>query len=471
MVDGAKVLRHALATLSASVLNVDPGPTWAAAFDAARWCLGGAQPSVPRGVSEGDHVARSLMLRTALLVGNHELTATLCENPASSEGRLLSLWAKVWRGGSCSREDVEHIASEARSQGNGGLVVEAVALEALVMLEAGFVAEGLRKARHAARMGRTEELPFPAFLANCVLARARRLSGGPMQGAHILRSIRRVAPTPWHRWIDWEEALCRGTNQDVGSWLALRTPSWFALGDRDLSFVEAAAGRRPVSDASLAAWATGDSDHIPFGLTAFASVDGITAVAVGTPGQPPRRVLGACQDQLQRAGATPIDTGARRTGRASRLLACLCLAEHGIDTPTLFRQAYGTVFVEDLHRGVLDVQLHRCRKALPDGVEIVRESGRLHLRYAIPISVADPRGDRPGDERVLGLFGQHGRLNAKDTARHLNISRRAAATVLKELADEGFCRARVRKRGELVYTVEDSVFHTPTETGALREVE
>lgn len=149
------------------------------------------------------------------------------------------------------------------------------------------------------------------------------------------------------------------------------------------------------------------------------------------------------------------------------MIACLVLAGHsGLTNADLFTQAYGTQYVPDLHRGVLDVQLHRCRGGFSEHAQLVRADGRVTLNTKRPLAVVDPRCDRRGDERVLHLLGSHGRLSAQDTASELQISRRMAAIALKELAEEGFCTPLASARGRLVYTVEDTVFHPLTQAGA-----
>jgi len=453
-------IRRALRALDPGALEgVAAGDSTAAA---AGWLLGGPRPALlpldaPR--------ARRLALRAALLHFDHEAASALTERLDDTlEDRILGGWGALWDGRAPSGS-FEALASRARADKRGDLVVEASALRALEAVERGALEDALAVGRRACRMGRAEELPMPALLANVVLARVRRLGSQPLQAAHILHTVRRFAPSPWRRWIDWELALCGRPDPDDSSPPPPpdRAPAGFALAARDRSRIAQALGEAPLEDAAIARWARGDDDDVPWGLVGF-SDRGVTAYAVGGGDERPRRFLGAARPSLQTRGVEFVARRKRRDGRTDRVLAALLLAgAQGLDAPGLFRRGYGAVYVEELHRGVVDVQLHRCRAALGDAATIVRAGDRVRLSAPEPLAVADPRGNRRGDERVLQLLGSRDRLDAAATAGALGMSRRAAASALKELAAEGFCRVERVGRGQLVYRVEDTTFHTPTQ--------
>lgn len=382
------------------------------------------------------------------------------------EDDLLRAWAAIVHGEPVSEETLSAVVRDARSSGRGDLLVEAEALRAWARVESGAHDDALDAARRAYLMGRSEELPMPAFLASIVLARVRRHVGQPARAAHILRTVRRFAPTPWYAWLDAERALCEGAPGEPDTWVEELARRAHAPLARDARRLRDALGESNVHAPELQEWAAGRCDEIPFGFHAFGAPDGTSAYAVAFDDTERRRVLGSAEQRLHARGVHVVRGGGRRSdGRAARVIAVLVLAgSEGCATAELFRLGYGVRYVEDLHRGVLDVQLHRCRKLLGQRATLERSGVGLRLVVHEALAVADPRCSRRGDERLLQALGRAHRLDAKEAAAHLGVSRRAAASALKELADEGLCAVHEAARGQLVYHVEDSLFHSPTQT-------
>ena len=71
----------------------------------------------------------------------------------------------------------------------------------------GALEEALSFARRASLISRTEGLVIHEYLANLVLARARRYSGQASQSLRITHALEQVVPDPWKHWVEWERAF------------------------------------------------------------------------------------------------------------------------------------------------------------------------------------------------------------------------------------------------------------------------
>lgn len=458
----ARAIRHALTRLKLEPLETEALDTLATR--AARWLLGGARPTL-RGTPS--LLASRLLVRGAILHEDEEMWGRVAPFLGrSGEDELLRAWAALVHGEPVSEDVLNAVARDARSTERGDLLVEAEALRAWTHVENGALDAALEVARRAYLMGRSEEMPMPAFLASIVLARVRRHVGQPARAAHILRTVRRFAPAPWHAWIDAERAFGEGVPTDPATWVRELGRRCHAPLVRDAGRLREALGEIDVRTPELQLWASGQRDDVPFGFHAFGAPDGTNAYAVGFDDTLRRRVLGAAESRLRDQRVAVVRGASRRAdGRTSRVIAVLLLAgAEGCETSELFRLGYGVRYAEALHRGVLDVQLHRCRKLLEGRAVLERTNVGVRLIVRESFAVPDPRCSRRGDERLLQLMGRTQRLDAKEAAMQLGVTRRAAATALKDLAEEGLCAVEERARGHLVYHVEDSLFHSPTQT-------
>ena len=180
------------------------------------------------------------------------------------------------------------------------------------------------------------------------------------------------------------------------------------------------------------------------------------------PGSAGVRLLCAGVALALSAGAARVRQSRRRHGRVETLLAILALAgPAGLDEPSCFARAYGFAYVPELHRGVLDVLVHRARMAV-DGVAVVsRTSGRLTLVTTRPLLIPDPMTSRSTTDRVLRLLAERGRASARDAAVALGLSLRAVQGALNELAGNHACVIE-RDGRRVAYVIEDSVFSEPT---------
>jgi hypothetical protein len=152
----------------------------------------------------------------------------------------------------------------------------------------------------------------------------------------------------------------------------------------------------------------------------------------------------------------------RTQGRIETLLSILALASlPGIDEGPCFEAVYGFRYAPELHRGVLEVLIHRARADVDGVAEIRRESGRLSLHADRPMLIPDPRVSERTQDRILRYLAQRGAASARDAAQGLGVSLRAAQGALKELAETGACQQR-RDGRAVEYVVEDTVFSEPT---------
>ncbi|MEO1334877.1 MAG: hypothetical protein AAFV29_04510, partial [Myxococcota bacterium] len=115
---------------------------------------------------------------------------------------VSSAWAAFGNGRRFDVASLEAVQSLARARKDAPLTIEATVVQSLLASE-----HGLRTARRASRMARTENMPQLQYLANLVLARHRRLERRPHLAAYILKALMRVAPAPWATWLQWELTL------------------------------------------------------------------------------------------------------------------------------------------------------------------------------------------------------------------------------------------------------------------------
>lgn len=415
------------------------------------------------------------------------------EDAEAEVERALARSLSAWVGGEPRPVDLEALAARAAGERRAAAVVQICALRALFAIEAGDHATGLALARRGSLMARTEAIPTAEWLANLALARARRYSRQTHLAVRILEALDRVAAPAWRPWLDWERLLAAGAVPDGqlprgGAAAALRELLAAAeAGDRGafcrradalLAAITVEPFRREAvvligaidpfeqdRDAcdDLRAWRRGDAPLAP------ALLHGL----LPPPGQPGACVLlwpdGQCVRFLPAGvplldghGVARLPASRRQHGRADTLLAVLALAgPGGLDEAACFARAYGFSYVPGLHRGVLDVLVHRARGVVEGIASITRAPGRLALATSRPLLLSDPRTSHATTDRVLRLLAEQGRASAKETAARLGLSLRAAQGALSELAGSHACVVE-RDGRNVTYAVEDSVFSEPT---------
>ncbi|MEZ4226304.1 MAG: helix-turn-helix domain-containing protein [Polyangiaceae bacterium] len=404
-----------------------------------------------------------------------------------------------WLSASTSHANPDALATlehEALAAGLADVVVDAAALRALALVESGNLEHALEHARRASRMARTESLPQQEYLANIVLARVRRLSGRPYLAAHILEALSRFASPMWRRWVHWEHVLAAGASieapADAPSRAIASMVAAATAGDREqlvraaelateltssITFAQQDALRAraaldvdfdtPLSEMLLNDWRAGATDDPPFGVLGLASGVGNDRprahVLVG-PKRLGRRAL--------RLGATPVvpcDVDLkplqRRESRTDAVLAVLALAgKHGEQEATLFAKVWGFPFEPTRHQDVLNMALSRARARLVGCGKLQRASSSLVLVPELTLSIPDPRGSSPADDRLLWFLARHAGASAAQTATALGVPLRTVQGSLKALVDEGLCASRRQGRGAEYY-VEDTTFQEPTRPG------
>ena len=401
--------------------------------------------------------------------------------------------------------DVEAIAAKSR---DAGLVIDAASLRALALLGAGKLDEATPVARRASRMARTEALPAQEYLAHLVLARVRRLQGKPAMSTRILSALATVAPRAWWGFIAWEQLLSAGPDvaapliealgegddgpvakTAVGFYRTLEAAetseraevvrAFHALGTMAPTFADLAAELdqariaidpdAPVDAAppALLAWLRGEVDSMAPGLPGLCIAAGEEAApnepaawVVAEPSRAPRRVVRAGVGLAERA--VRVRHTRMKVGREDTALAVLALAgPQGLPAETCFAQVYGFEYKPDLHEGTFRVLLHRL-KARVEGVgQLAWQNGRVTLDLMGPLIVADPRCSRATDDRIMLALARSGSATAKEIAAALRIPLRTVQSAIRELVDEGACRAE--QEGRIVrYVVEDTTFSEPT---------
>jgi len=409
----------------------------------------------------------------------------------------------AWLGGEAPPADLDALAARAAGAGLAGALVEICAIRALHALQAGEHAAGLTLARRASLMARTEGLLDAELLANLALVRARRYNRQAHLALRIAETLDRVATPPWRAWLDWER-LFAGRPAMAGAAGLARPEQAPALevahllltaeaGERALfrrqvaelrgtlaaeplrrdaaELIAALDPAEPVATAELRAWREGASALPPaalHGLVVPSVVAGAPDSALAgayvllVPGLPGVRLLRAGLALALGAGAARVRQSRRRHGRVESLLAILALAgPDGLDGPGCFARAYGFGYVPAIHRGVLDVLVHRARAAVEGIASLTRADGRLALGTSRPLLIPDPTSSRSTTDRVLRLLAERGRASAKEAAAQLGLSLRVVQGALNELAGSHACVVE-RDGRHVSYAVEDSVFSEPT---------
>jgi hypothetical protein len=421
----------------------------------------------------------------------------------------------AWLRGEPPPTELEGLGARAAGAGLAGALVEICAIRALAALQAGDHAAGLTLARRASLMARTEGLPDAELLANIALVRARRYSRQAHLALRIAEALDRVATPPWRAWLDWERLFAGHppTLRAAGAGPAADTPALLVAhllraaedGEpvrfrqqveqlraavaaepfrRDAAdLIAALVPSEPAATTELEAWRLGLSQLAPAALHALvvppvpsatarqppgeddqpASEPGPAgAYVLLAPGRPGVRLLGAALALALGSGAARVRQSRRRHGRVESLLAVLALAgPAGLDEPSCFARAYGFGYVPEIHRGVLDVLVHRARSAVDGAAVVDRANGRLALLTSRPLLIPDPSTSRSTTDRVLRLLAERGRASAKEAAADLGLSLRLGQGALNELAGSHACVVE-REGRRVTYAVEDSVFSEPT---------
>jgi len=326
-----------------------------------------------------------------------------------------------------------------------------------------------------------------------VLARFRRQTAKFHLACRILSALRRFASPPWHRWIDWELTFAGGGG-------ALETPSApasalraqigaaargdraafdhasragvaFAPHERDLERLRIAIDpscRLETAEPALGAWLHGALDRAPGGVegacldTEMGSDDEATlAYVVAVPGRSARRVMRAGLALVSDRAALGALAARPSQARLDVAAAVLALAgPEGIAPETFFRAAYGFAFVHSRHRSVLDSLVHRLRQRHGGEAEIERTGDALRWITHRTTIVPDPRSRIGVGDRLLRLLAAR-RRTARAAAQELGVPLRTLQLVLRDLVDDGVCRAHKTGR-HVVYLVEDTTFSEPT---------
>ncbi len=482
-----------------ALLEQRPEPSaaaWRLAIEAGLRFLGspGAPPRLPL-PSDAKLTSHGLywLGREALLAFDPEAvercarTAETLSPVDDVDGLRLSLTRALGQlaKGDADLPSLKQLERDAGRAKHAGFVIDAASLAALAEAAAGNGAGALETARRASRMARTEGLPQREYLANLVLSRMRRLNGAPHLAARIALALRTFASAPWHAWIDWELFLT-GARRETGGGERVLGDLLAAAGTGDRTSYEAArfAARDrvrglapfaedvdvvnalldPIADREPAVtrdFREGRDPVIPQGLRGLAashSGDGVLALVVAQRPGTARRLLAPGRRLLR--GSPP--SSPRRKARTEAILCALALAgEGGMSDPSLFHSVYGFEYVPELHSNVLAVALHRARRELPSGAELVHEAGESRLRLGAAIAIPDPRCVTPAEERVLHFLGQVDTASARDVAEALDVPLRSVQAAMTALVAEGMCSQR--KLGRRVeYQVDDTTFQVPT---------
>ena len=413
----------------------------------------------------------------------------------ASAGRL---WSRVLDGDQDIEESCRSVVQTAGRLRLADVVVETTALRALAALGRDEPQPAVALARRAARMARTEAMPEPERMACFVLARVRRSTGQPHLALRILTALARVVPPRWRPWLEWELLFAGATRAPgAGTATALVEILDAARGgdrarfDRAVSAQESAlawADRARERDALVAAldpqvdpstmepplraWALGETPVAARGLLGAASPgEGETALAhvVTGPYGVPRRCLSDGVALVGDESALRLARMQRRQGRLDTAAAVLALAgAPGLEATHFFREVYGFPFAPALHRGALDVLVHRLRERLHDGAVVHRTSERLVLEPRRVLVLPDPRCAPLVGDRILRLLAVERRASARDAAKRLGVPLRTVQTALRELVADGACSVQ-RDRGRVEYGVQEPTFSdTTTRLGMTR---
>jgi hypothetical protein len=445
-------------------------------------------------------------LRAALVTRDLELLVGfrdfLVERaPDRIEAAAATLFAGVAEGRT-DAEAARELAARASRERRPLFVIDATVLQALGELASGAGDVALAHARRASRMAQSEGMPQAEYLANLVLARARRLNGLPHLATRILAGLAKVVPSPWRGWLAIELALA-GAVELAGEVLdgagdepsvdtaRLLLSAIDGLASEDVQRYRAAiaslAGSRwsdIAADAStmtftidphasladapveVIAWCAGASDLPPRGLWGLSarsrddSEEAAVACVLAGPSDTARRFLVMGAPLATNAGV--LKQTRRKQGRLDTTIAVLALAgPDGLADDELFRRVYLFAYAPHLHRSALDVLLHRVRERLGDTGTLSRTDGRVALAFAAPVVITDPRCGRPIDDRLLYLLATRGHATAKEAAQALAVPLRTAQAALQDLVEDGSCQ-RLRHGNRVEYRIEDTTFSEPT---------
>ncbi|HJL14213.1 MAG TPA: hypothetical protein RMH99_01085 [Sandaracinaceae bacterium LLY-WYZ-13_1] len=374
------------------------------------------------------------------------------------------------------------LAESAAGANDETMVLLAACVRALAALGRRETDRATELARRASRMARTEGLLPEEYVANLVLARARRHAGRPHLAVRITTALALVVPPSFHRWVAWEACLAGEPLRRDGELAALVDEASAgarerldarrsALEDRvatcapmraELAALVGMLDPRCAATEPVAPWRRGASSEAPLGIRVPADPTRAAAFVFGREdGEPGPRLAQAGLGLLPPVRS--FERGGQQKHRVHTALAALASrGGAGMTAEALFEAVYGFAPVPVKHDGVFRVLLHRTRKSLGDAGTIDGGDGRLTLRLRIPIVVADSRYRRPLSEHVLSLVGAGRRgMTAREIARHLELPLRSVQTVLGELVDDGACLAE-RDGRRVTYVVEDTTFHEPT---------
>lgn len=378
-----------------------------------------------------------------------------------------------------SDDELRDAQAQAVSVGEAARAIDLASARALLALARFDHETALSLARRASRMAQTERFPQSQYLANSTLARARRTVGRAHLATRIVRAIARVAPSCWRPWLEWELALagdsrCAEIDRALaaaaaGDRGALATsvgefPRAHALSG-DLGTLVAILDPLSLShDPSVLAWREGLVHAIPRGLDALsagADPHASLAAVVSRPNHMPVRIATAGIGLVE--GPHVVLHQLLDTRRSGPLVAAVALAgETGLTDAALFETVYGFAYDEALHRGRLDVQLHRTRGALGEHAELVRRGATVTLRPRTTLVIPDPRCARPTEAGLLRMLARSDAgVAARDLAAELGLPLRTVQAALEGLVEEGAC-VRVRNWRQVAYKVEDTTFEEPT---------
>jgi DNA-binding transcriptional ArsR family regulator len=405
-------------------------------------------------------------------------------------------------------ESAARLQREALSLRVAPLVIELSAQRALAAELRGDSALSIEMARRASLMARTEALPQLEYLAHLVLARERRVHGRGHLAIRILSALERTAAPAFRGWLAWELAFAGDLAEServAASSLqgsapapvaALRALKVAAVGAdraglaragsalqeaaRDVAFIarettlllEALDPAARPRDSELARWCSGEQNLPP------APILSLCGRAAGSPSEgddlseayvlwardgSTRRVLGLSLTLLDSTDIVRLRRSRRHQGRVETLVAVLALGgPPGLPIARAFELTYGFAYEADLHRGVLEVLLHRVRAYLGDAAELLRSESGLRLLPASALLVPDPRCAAPEFDRLLRILAREGRVSANQAAQQLGLSLRAVQQALKTLTEEGAC-ASYKDGRHVFYIVEDTTFSEATE--------
>jgi hypothetical protein len=245
------------------------------------------------------------------------------------------------------------------------------------------------------------------------------------------------------------------------------TSAWRDIQDEAHTLIALLDGDRPGPE-TLRAFRIGRDEVLRYALhgtrvVAGEQEPGMAVFAIARPAEPGRRILVDGLGLFGHARILVCEDGARRThARSDAGLAALVLGgPDPISEEQFFHQVYGFTYAPGVHRGVLDVLLHRMRRRVEPSGHVVRAQGSLHLALHEPLAVADPRCSPPAAARVLSALARQPLATAEALAGRLGITVRGVQMALRQLVGDGLCV--VHRAGRHVeYQLADSAFREPT---------